>query len=68
MIYNFEIEDAEVLEQNVAEDVTEIVENNMQKYIDSHPDTYLPDIDYSDIGWLLEGSKYEAYKNEIAEW
>lgn len=50
----------------IAEDVTEIVEENMEKTEEELG--YCPDIDYSNIGWLLEGSWVEDYKDEIVEW
>lgn len=66
MISNFEIEDAEVLGHDIAEDVTEIVESKLQAY--EAENGWIPDIEYDRIGWLLEGSWVEEYKNEIAEW
>ena len=51
---------------DVAEDVTDIVEDNYSRFVDDNG--WAPDIDYSNIGWLLEGSWVEEYKDEIAEW
>lgn len=51
---------------DVAEDVTEIVENAIAKFEEENG--YIPDIDFSDIGWMLKGSWVEDYKDEIAEW
>lgn len=59
-------EDSSVLDEEVAEDVTDIVEANYQKRIEE--DGWAPDIDKSNIGWLLEGSWAEEYKDEIEEW
>lgn len=62
-----DIEDEpEVLRQEVAEDVTDIVNENMANFEEKNG--FAPDIDKSDIGWLLKDSWVEAYKNEIAEW
>lgn len=57
---------AEVEEWEVAEDVTEICEENYARFVEENG--YEPEIDYSSIGWLLEGSWVEEYKDQIAEW
>lgn len=56
----------EVFDWEVAEDVTDIVKEHILAREES--DGWAPDIDYSNIGWLLEGSWVEQYKDEIAEW
>lgn len=56
----------DVLDEEIAYDVTDIVEDNLQKYEDENG--FMPEIDFSDIGWLLQGSWLEEYKNEIIEW
>lgn len=68
MLNNDEITDeqAAVLNQDIAEDVTEIVEEHMAAFEEREGCT--PDIDFQNIGWLLEGSWVEEYKNEITEW
>ena len=66
MIMDDEIEDAAVLEEDIADDVTEIVENKLREF--EAENDYVPDIDYADIGWLLAGSWVEEYKDEIVEW
>ena len=58
--------EAEVLGQDVAEDVTEIVEAKLAEF--EGENGYIPDIEYDRIGWLLEGSWVEGYKDEIVEW
>lgn len=58
--------EAKVLEQDVAEDVTDIVNARLLAHEAEYG--YIPDIDYSSIGWLLEGSWVEAYSDEIVEW
>lgn len=58
--------EAAVLDQAVAEDVTEIVEAKLAEF--EAENGYIPEIEYDCIGWLLEGSWIEAYKDEIAEW
>lgn len=59
-------EEPDVLNQEIAEDVSDIVNENIAAKEDELG--YAPEIDYSDIGWLLSGSWVEAYKSEIAEW
>lgn len=67
MFNDGEIEEyPEILDQEVAEDVTDIVCDSLEKFNDENG--YTPDIDYSNIGWLLEGSWVEDYKSEIVEW
>lgn len=66
MYMDDEIEEAEVLNQDIAEDVTEIVEENIAKTEEEQG--WAPDIDYSNIGWLLKGSWVEEYKSEMIEW
>lgn len=76
MYWNGEIEDVsnilmengvpKVLLQDIAEDVTDIVEENYEKF--ERENGWARDIDFSDIGWLLEGSWVEEYKDEIMEW
>ncbi len=51
---------------DVAEDVTDICQENYDKFVDENG--YEPDIDYSNIGWLLAGSWVEEYKDQIEEW
>ena len=67
MVLSGEIDDAPVLDDDsVAEDVTEIVEKNLKAAEELLG--YIPEIDYSNIGWLLKGSWVEKYKDEIVEW
>lgn len=67
-----EQEDAEqidfigVRDMFVAADVTDIIENAIQKFEEENG--YTPDIQYDDIGWMFEGTWVEEYKNEIEEW
>ena len=56
----------EVYEWEVAEDVTELVEAAFEKFEEENG--WARDIDYSDIGWIFEGTWVEEYKNEIEEW
>lgn len=51
---------------DVAEDVTDIVESHITER--EEEEGWAPDIDYGNIGWLLEGSWVEEYKDEITEW
>ena len=66
MIENDEIQEANVMDQDVADDVTEIVEEHIAQYEEENG--WVPDIDFGNIGWLLEGSWVEKYSDEIAEW
>lgn len=59
-------EDDEVLDWEVAEDVTDIVESNIARCEEENG--WAPDIAYDNIGWLLEGSWVEEYRDEIEEW
>lgn len=61
-----EYEDAEVLSQDVAADVTDIIEERLAKF--EADNGYTPDIEYDNIGWLLEGTWVEDYRDEIVEW
>ena len=56
----------EVLTCDIADDVTEIVEDNVAKFEDENG--YIPDFDWGRIGWMLKGSWVEEYKDEISEW
>lgn len=58
---NEEIDDIEC-----AEDVSEIVEEKMVAFEEEYG--YFNNIEYDNIGWLLEGTEYEKYKQEINEW
>ena len=59
-------EDSAILDEDVADDVTEIVDENYNQRAEE--DGWAPDIDKSDIGWLLKDSWVEQYKDEIEEW
>lgn len=56
----------EVLTCDIAEDVTEIVEENIAKAEEENG--YAPEIEYDNLGWMLEGSWVEEYKNDMEEW
>ena len=58
--------DAEVLTQEIAEDVTDIIEGRLAAFQAEHG--YIPDIEYDHIGWLFEGTWVEAYKASLPEW
>ena len=66
MVEDGELEDAEVLHQDVAEDVSEIVTENYTAWEAEHDEAR--EIEYDNIGWLLAGSWVEEYKGEIEEW
>ena len=50
----------------VAADVTDIIENAIQKFEEENG--YTPDVRLDDIGWMFEGTWVEQYKSEIEEW
>ena len=56
----------EVFSQDIAADVTEIVESSLLAFEEEND--YMPNIDYRNIGWLLAGSWVETHKGEINEW
>lgn len=61
--------DADVLHQDVAEDVTDIVIAAIERRAEGlGVEPYDVSIDYDNIGWILEGTVYEMYKNDIREW
>lgn len=59
-------EGIDVSDWDVAEDVTDIVEENFSRFEEENG--YSHDVDFGNIGWMLEGSWVEEYKNEIEEW
>lgn len=61
-----EAEGLDVYDWDVAEDVTDIINDNFEKF--ETEQGWQKDIDYSNIGWLLKDSWVEQYKNEIGEW
>lgn len=71
MVDSLDLDDAPILDADVVEDVTEIVNENLRKYEEENGEAYdfeYSGIDYSDIGWLLKDSWVEDYKDEIREW
>ena len=66
MLNNDEIESAAVLDEDIAEDVTEIIERNMAAFEEENG--WAQDVRLNDIGWMLKDSWVEEYKNEIDEW
>jgi len=66
MVDDGEIDSAAVLDQDVAADVSEIVESAVATR--TAEDGYASMVDFSDIGWIFEGTWVEEYKNEIEEW
>lgn len=61
-----DIDEATVLSEEVAENVTEIVDKNIAKFGEEHG--WIRDIDLQDIGWMLKDSWVEEYKDEMIEW
>ncbi len=49
-----------------AEDVTDLVNEALIKF--EEEEGYIPEIDYSEIGWIFSGTWVEEYKDEIIEW
>lgn len=62
MLNNDEIESAAVLDEDIAEDVTEIIERNMAAFEEENG--WAQDIRLNDIGWMLKDSWVEEYKVE----
>lgn len=65
-LMKLEDEGIDIFDWEVAEDVTEIVEENFAKFEEENG--WQRDIDFSDIGWLLKDSWVEKYKDQIVEW
>lgn len=61
-----EDEGLDIFDWDVAEDVTDIINDNFAKFEDEQG--WQRDIDRSDIGWLLKDSWVEQYKDVIEEW
>lgn len=56
-------EDDDVLFEDIAEDVTDIINS----YCESH-DTYWDELDFGNLGAIFAGTWVEEYKDEIREW
>lgn len=56
-------DDTDVLDAEVAEDVTDIINDYCEKN-----DTYWDELDFSNLGPIFEGTWVEEYKDEIKEW
>ena len=56
-------EDDDVLFDDIAEDVTDIVD----EYCGSH-DTYWDELDFANLQDIFAGTRVEEYKDEIEEW
>lgn len=56
-------EDDDVLFEDIAEDVTDIIND----YCESH-DTYWDELDFANLGEIFAGTWVEEYKDEIREW
>ncbi len=56
-------DDDDVLFENIAEDVTDIIND----YCESH-DTYWDELDFGNLGAIFAGTWVEEYKDEIREW
>lgn len=65
-LQQLEADGEDIFDMEVAEDVTDVVNTNYAKWMEEHG--WERDIDYGEIGWLLEGSWAEQYKDEIKEW
>lgn len=61
-----EDEGFDVFDWDVAEDVTDLVNEAFEKFEDENG--WARDLDYSDLGWMFKGTWVEDYKNEIEEW
>lgn len=56
----------DVYDWEVAEDVTDLVEDAFKRFEEENG--WQRDMDYSDLGWIFAGTWVEEYKNEIEEW
>lgn len=61
-----EDEGYDVSDWGVAEDVTDLVDEAFVRFEEENG--WQKDMDYSDLGWMFEGTWVEKYKSEIAEW
>lgn len=59
-------ENLDVLNDYVAEDVSDIVQAAFDRFEEENG--YIPDLDLYNIGWIFEGTWVERYKDEIEEW
>jgi hypothetical protein len=58
--------EADVLNQEIAEDVTDIIEGRLAEF--EAENGYIPEIEYDNIGWLFEGTWVENHKDSLPEW
>ena len=56
-------EDGDVLFEDIAEDVTDIINS----YCEEH-DVYWDELDFGNLGEIFAGTWVEEYKDEIREW
>lgn len=61
-----EDEGFDIYDWDVAEDVTDLVNEAFEKFEEENG--WSRDMDYSDLGWMFNGTWVEEYKDEIAEW
>ncbi len=61
-----EDEGLDVFDWDVAEDVTDLVEEAFEKFEEENG--WQKDMDYSDLGWMFKGTWVEEYKDQIEEW
>lgn len=61
-----DLQDFDLDKFEVAEDVTELVNEAFESF--NEENGYYPELDFSDIGWMLKDTWVEAYKEEIEEW
>lgn len=54
------------LTMNVAEDVTELVNEAFARF--EEEEGYAPELEYDNLGWIFEGTWVAEHKNEIEEW
>jgi len=62
--YDNEESDLDVESWEVAEDVSDI----LQEYVEKNDLEYIENFEYDSIGQYFEGTWVEEYKNEIPEW
>ena len=59
-------EDSEYENEEVAEDVSDIVDEALAAFEEKNG--YDADIEFDNLGWMFRGTWVEDYKDEIAEW
>lgn len=65
-LHMLEADGVDVYDWEVAEDVTDLVEEAFSAFEEENE--WVREMDYSDLGWIFKGTWVEEYKDEIGEW